>query len=346
MINIGIICPSEIAFRRFLPALQKAKKDFKFVGIAIAGPEEWFEDISNVSKENIRQQQQNEKSKAQKFVDSYGGKIFDSYQSILQSSELDAIYIPLPPALHYKWAKLALENGKHVFVEKPSTICSEETSELIALAKKQKMALHENYMFIFHDQLKVINEVVNSGEIGYVSLYRISFGFPRREKNDFRYNEKLGGGALLDAGGYTIKYATHLLGKTAQVMAAASNYIPDFKVDIFGTATMINDEGLTAQLAFGMDNNYKCDIEVWGSKGTIISNRILTAPVDFVPTYIINKNQKSETRLLPSDDAFYKSILWFKDCIYNDSCRLENYSTIQKQSDLVEQFKQKSQNQK
>ena len=44
MIRIGIICPSEIAFRRFLPALQKALDKFTFVGVAIASPEEWFGD--------------------------------------------------------------------------------------------------------------------------------------------------------------------------------------------------------------------------------------------------------------------------------------------------------------
>ena len=45
MIKIGIICPSEIAFRRFLPALQKANDEIQFAGIAIASPEEWFGDV-------------------------------------------------------------------------------------------------------------------------------------------------------------------------------------------------------------------------------------------------------------------------------------------------------------
>lgn len=339
MIRIGIICPSEIAFRRFMPALKKAEGEIVFAGIGFASPEEWFGDTNNISIETINEQQQRERSKAQTFIDTYGGKIYDGYQKLIESKDVDAIYLPLPPALHYKWAKMALENGKHVFVEKPSTTCLAETDELIRIAGEKKLALHENYMFVFHNQLKAIDDVVKSGEIGDVRLYRISFGFPLRAKNDFRYNKFLGGGALLDAGGYTMKYANYLLGDNARVVTAQVNYIEGFEVEMFGSCTMVNDEGLTAQLAFGMDNDYKCEVEIWGSKGTITSNRILTAPEGFVSSYIIKKNQDLETRNLPADDAFLKSIRHFTACVEDDKLREENYSILHRQESLVEQFK-------
>lgn len=339
MIKIGIICPSEIAFRRFMPALKKAEGKIEFAGIGFASPEEWFGDTSKVSVDAVRDQQERERSKAQTFIDAYGGKIFSGYQKLIESSDIDAIYLPLPPALHYKWAKLALENGKHVFVEKPSTTCLADTDSLIHLASKKGLALHENYMFVFHDQLKVLDDVVKSGEIGDVRLYRISFGFPLRAKNDFRYNKALGGGALLDAGGYTMKYANYLLGDTAKIVTAQVNYIEGFEVGMFGSCTMVNKDGLTAQLAFGMDNDYKCEVEMWGSKGTITSNRILTAPEGFVPTYSIKKNQDVETRNLPSDDAFLKSILRFVDCIKNEDTRYKNYKILNRQATLLSEFK-------
>ena len=155
MIKIGIICPSEIAFRRFMPALQKVGDKIQFAGIAYSSPEEWFGDTSRVSQEAINEQQEREFSKARSFIDAYGGKIYKGYQSLIESRDIDAIYLPLPPSLHFKWAKMALENGKHVFVEKPSTTCLAETDELIKIAKEKNLALHENYMFIFHDQIKV-----------------------------------------------------------------------------------------------------------------------------------------------------------------------------------------------
>lgn len=342
MIKFGIICPSEIALRRFMPALQKANDKIRFSAIGIASPEEWFGDLTNISQDQIDEQQTRERAKAQTFIDQYGGEIVVGYGNLVSSDLIDAAYIPLPPALHHKWAKKALEAGKHVFVEKPSTTCLADTDDLIVLASKKGLALHENYMFIYHEQLNVIDEIVKSGEIGDVRLYRISFGFPLRQLNDFRYNKSLGGGALLDAGGYCMKYANYLLGGNAKVVTAQANYIEGFEVEMYGSATMVNEAGAVAQLAFGMDNDYKCDIEIWGSKGTITSGRILTAPAGFLPSYTIKKNQDLETRELPADDAFLKSIERFVACIECEKTCREEYEILHAQEVLVEQFKTKS----
>lgn len=337
MIRIGIICPSEIAFRRFMPALQKVE-GVTFAAIAIASPEEWFGDLSKVSEQQIEVQQSREREKAQTFIEQYGGEIIVGYETLVSSDKIDAIYIPLPPALHHKWAKLALQNNKHVFVEKPSTTSLEDTMDLISVASEKGLALHENYMFVYHSQLEEIQSIVKSGEIGDVRLYRITFGFPRRAVNDFRYNKALGGGALLDAGGYCMKYANWLLGGDAHIATAQANYIDEFEVDMYGSATMKNADGQTAQIAFGMDNDYRCDIEIWGSKGTITSGRILTAPEGFVPKYTIKKNQDVETRLLSADDAFLKSIQRFVDCVEYATVRQEEYELLKKQEELVGEF--------
>lgn len=321
-----------------MPALQKASDKIKFSAIGIASPEEWFGELYGISKEKIDEQQYRERSKAQTFIDQYGGEIVIGYSNLVSSELVDSVYIPLPPALHHKWAKKALEAGKHVLVEKPSTTCLADTDDLINLASQKGLALHENYMFIYHEQLLAIDEVVKSGEIGDVRLYRISFGFPFRQLNDFRYNKALGGGALLDAGGYCMKYANYLLGGDAKVVTAQANNIEGFEVEMYGSATMVNDHGTVAQLAFGMDNDYKCDIEIWGSKGTITSGRILTAPAGFTPSYTIKKNQDIETRNLPADDAFLKSIERFVSCIVCEATRIEEYKILHTQEELVEQF--------
>lgn len=334
--NISILCPSEIAFRRFLPAL-KTINECRFVGLAINSPSERYGSCLPPETE-IKSMIQDEEKKARRMVDEFGGELFHSYADIIKSQYADAVYIPLPPALHYKWAKEALENGKHVLVEKPSTISYSDTEKLVRIARMNHLALHENYMFIFHDQLSAIESIIQSGEIGEVRLYRISFGFPRRAAHDFRYNRALGGGALIDAGGYTIKYATRLLGETAEIKYAHLNYISEFEVDIYGSATLVNQEGVTAQIAFGMDNDYKCELEVWGSKGTLRTGRVLTAPAGYVPTMTIKKNTETEERTLPSDDAFKKSIEHFIHCINDQEVRNNNYDSILKQARLVEQF--------
>lgn len=340
--KIGILCPSEIAFRRFLPALQKCE-DYQYIGVAVADVEEWFgRTPEEVGKDKYEPVLAKEREKAETFEKQYGGKIFSSYRELIQSDETEAVYIPLPPALHYKWAKLALECGKHVLVEKPSTTDAGHTAELVEIAKKNGLALHENYMFAFHDQLKAINNIVEQGILGDVRLYRINFGFPRRAKNDFRYVKALGGGALLDCGGYTLKYASMLLGSTARIAYSHLNYTDEFDVDLYGSAAMINDQGVTVQISFGMDNSYKCELEIWGSEGCLTTGRILTAPAGFVPNYKIVKGQEVITENLPADDTFYKSLQHFKKCIENQETRIDTYQTIQRQADLVEEFIKKA----
>lgn len=330
MKRIGIICPSEIAYRRFLPALKEVEC-FEYAGVAIANEEE-FDGATDEILDG-------ERAKAQKFVDSYGAKIYEGYSTMIHSKDIDAVYLPLPPGLHYKWAKEALLAGKHILMEKPCTTSFATTDDLIKYAKIKGLATHENYMFAFHDQLESINDIIRSGELGDVRLYRIYFGFPMRTQNDFRYNKALGGGALLDCGGYTFKYASMLLGPSAKIIYAQSNHIDGFSVDMYGSAALVNNEGLTAQVAFGMDQSYKCELEVWCSKGTLYTNRILTAPVGFIPEVIIKKNNEEVKRSLPADDAFKKSIMHFHNCIVDTGVREENYRTILFQAKLVDDFK-------
>ncbi len=340
--RIGIICPSEIAIRRFMPALQQCE-DLIFVGVGVYTREELY-GSENISDEAFLKAQRTEKEKAKAFIDQYGGKIFDGYEAITTSPEIDCLYIPLPPALHFKWAKKALENGKHVLVEKPSTTSAEETKELVEIASEKNLAFHENYMFVFHRQINAVEKIIQGGEIGDVRLYRISFGFPRRAASDFRYNKALGGGALIDAGGYTIRYAVQLLGSSATIRYAQSNYINGFEVDMYGSAALVNKDGITAQIAFGMDNNYKCELEVWGSKGCLTTRRVLTAPVGFVPTAVIRNGNEERTVDLPEDDAFLKSIRHFMDCIQIEEIRKERYSMIVKQAELIDEFKRQAGN--
>ncbi len=335
--RIGIICPSEIAFRRFAPALSEIP-DAEFVGIGVCSKQEYLEDSDReTAAENVFCS--TEREKAKRFVDMYGGKIYDSYEAISSSDDIEALYVPLPPALHFKWAKFALEHGKHVLVEKPSTLRAIDTMELVKTAEKFDRALHENYMFIFHKQLDAIERIIASGEIGDIRLYRISFGFPIREADDFRYSKKLGGGALIDACGYTIKYATRLLGSTSKIVYAQMNDVEGYEVDMYGSGALVNESGVTAQIAYGMDNNYKCELEAWGSKGCLTTGRVLTAPAGYKPKIIIRKGNKDEIRELPDDNAFKKSIEFFINCIERKEIREENYNAITKQAEMVDQFR-------
>ncbi|MCQ2015558.1 Gfo/Idh/MocA family protein [Clostridium butyricum] len=317
-IRIGILGTSEIAFRRFLPAL-KNNSNFTYVGVATR-------DVA----------------KADKFIENYGGKVFDGYESAINSSEIDALYIPLPPAFHYEWAERALNSGKHVMLEKPFTTEHVDTCKLIDIAKNKKLAIHENYMFMFHNQIKKIYEILDTNSIGDIRLIRASFGFPHRGQQDFRYNKELGGGALLDCGGYPIKLVSSLLGEKSKVSTSTLYMDKEKEVDIYGNATLENENGNVAQISFGMDNSYKCEVEIWGSNGEIVAPRIFTAPADLEPEINLTVNGVNSKIDISCDDQFYKSINHFYDSINNNEILEDNFKQIMLQANLVEQIKNNS----
>lgn len=311
-IKIGILGTAEIAYRRFLPALKQLNDTFEYIGVA---------------SRNL--------DKTKDFVNLFGGQGYASYDELLEDKNINAVYIPLPPALHYEWGKKALMAGKHVLLEKPFCVNAKQTKELVNFAIKNNLALHENYMFLFHKQLAVIQNIIQAGAIGKVRLYRIAFGFPKRAANDFRYNKNLGGGALLDCGGYTLKLAGILLGDTAHVVH--SKLINENEnVDLYGNAVLENNAGLTAQIAFGMDNAYKCELEVWGSKGILKAPRIFTAPPDYETELELVTNDGIEKINTGVDNQFANSIEFFRKCIMDSKFRKINYKNILQQSNLID----------
>lgn len=328
-IRIGILCPSEIAFRRFMPAIGKVEM-IEYAGVAIAKKTEWNGEASDDLIAS-------EKKKAEMFKEAYGKKVFESYESMLSSNEIDAVYLPLPPALHYQWAEKALEYGKHVFLEKPSTTCMNDTESLINLAKEKGLALHENYMFAYHAQIDKIRSLIETNEVGELRLIRAAFGFPRRAATDFRYNKELGGGALLDCGGYPIKLIQCLLGDL-KVDSAKLYYEKD--IDLYG-AVQLSGKDATAQISFGMDNSYKCEIEVWGSKGTIYTGRVFTAP-EGMETFIKVKTANEEKEItIQGDDSFQKSINKFVECVNDEAVRLQEYEELQQQIVLIQEVRER-----
>lgn len=334
--RLGIICPSEIAFRRFLPTLSFIS-EITFAGVGVNTIYERYGG-SLPERSVVEETIQRGKNKAQDIVKQYGGRVFESFSSIVSSPDIDALYIPLPPALHYRWAREALEHGKHVLIEKPATVSLDETNDLIKLAGERGLAVHENYMFVFHNQIEVVNNLISAGEIGEVRQYNLRFGFPKRSPNDFRYSKSAGGGALLDAGGYPLKYADMLLGPSAKIRFANLKYVDSFDVDIFGSAVLENDQGVCANVSFGMDNDYKCELEVWGSSGTILADRIFTAPSGYSPKIFLKKGQEQRILDVDADDTFLKSIQWFLKCVESLEVREENYRAIVRQAELLNSF--------
>ena len=187
ILNIGVLGAANIATRSVIPSIVSLSDVFKLTGLA-----------------------SRDLSKAKSLTDSYGGKAYESYETLLAEPSIDAIYIPLPNSLHFPYVKMALEHEKHVLVEKSLGCSLKEVDEMVDIASKNNLVLLENFQFRFHSQLQTILQLVKSGEIGDLRSVQVAFGFPPfPDSNNIRYKQELGGGALLDAGAYAMKIAPY-----------------------------------------------------------------------------------------------------------------------------------------
>lgn len=195
-------------------------------------------------------------------------------------------------------------------------------------------------MFQYHNQHKFVSELINNGEIGELRAFRSCFGFS--DINNFRYSKQLGGGALLDVGGYTIKACSLFLGNSLEIQSSVLNYdLSKCEVDLYGPASLSNKEGVIGQIAFGFDNYYRCDYELWGSKGKITAKKAFTPKPEFKPQIILEKNDQTTILSAPSDDHFLKSINEFGKIL--NSKKFENaYEELLTQSKLQQNLKIKA----
>ncbi|QWF84530.1 Gfo/Idh/MocA family protein [Amycolatopsis sp. CA-230715] len=198
----------------------------------------------------------------------FGCEPVTGYRRLLDRPDIDAVYIPLPPALHATWIDAALRAGKHVLAEKPLTPTSSQTRALADLAAESGLVLMENVAFPYHRRHRQVLELVASGRIGDPVAFTGSFTVPPRPAGDIRHSAELGGGALLDAAVYPAVAAQLVLGEDLRVAGAVLRQ-GSSGVDVAGAALLGRSDGATAQLTFGMHHQYTSEYQILGTLGRI-----------------------------------------------------------------------------
>lgn len=320
-INIGILSAAKIAERMVLPALAELSESFTIGGIA-------------------SRDAQRAKMLAEKYTCNY----FDNYQALLDSNDINAVYIPLPNSMHLEWVIKALQANKHVLVEKSMGCNLSEVEQMNALAQEKNLTLIENFQFRFHKQTQLIKKLLSENTIGDIRLMRCNFGFPPfSDADNIRYQAALGGGALLDAGAYPIKATAEFLGNTYEVHASDFHWDSDKEVDTWGSLYFrSNDSAAVVEAAYGFDNFYQCQIEFWGSKGKITSNRIFTSPPGQKAEIILETAQGKNIIETEADNHFKNMLNYFATCCKNENNELKKYEYAQNihQANQIEKSKQ------
>ncbi len=319
-INIGILGYSSIAKRSIIPALLSIPEKFTLKGIA--------------SKSYLNQN----------FV--FGRTIIDSfntYSSLIQDNNIDAIYISLPNSMHSKWIEKSLDLDLHVLVEKPLATNLTDVKRLNDIASDKNLALMENFQFRFHKQLSLLKDLLKENEIGQLRCLKSSFGFPPLNNNNIRYQSALGGGALLDAGVYPLKISSIFLKNDISVSSSILNYDDKLGVDIWGGGHLVQNNGkLFSQISFGFDNFYQCSIEIWGSAGKLSANRIFTAPAEQKQIISLENGSGKAKIEVPPDNQFQNMLKHFHKLIFSKNLRNPEYDQNITQGKLIQEMIDKS----
>ncbi|WP_250467692.1 Gfo/Idh/MocA family oxidoreductase [Caballeronia sp. GAFFF2] len=197
------------------------------------------------------------------------GAWFGSYEALLASPDVDAIYIPLPNSLHAEWAIKAANHGKHVLCEKPLALSRDEAVSMFEAAERNDVLLLEAFPWYFQPQTAQMMSLIGEGAIGAVRAIQANFGFTVGNPGaNIRMKPELGGGALLDAGSYPLSLIRLVTGTAPQSVQAVATWA-DTKVDISLMATLIYADGRRAQLSCAMDGANHRYATIVGSEGTI-----------------------------------------------------------------------------
>lgn len=139
-------------------------------------------------------------------------QVHRDYRSLLQSPQVDVVAVVTPVWTHYELARAALEQGKHVFVEKPFTSTSQQAEELIELAARKNLKIMVDHTFLFTGSVRKIKQLVDSQELGdlyYYDTMRVNLGLFQHDVN-----------VVWDLAPHDLSIMDHLLPSQAEAVVA------------------------------------------------------------------------------------------------------------------------------
>ncbi|GAB2953468.1 Gfo/Idh/MocA family oxidoreductase [Nonomuraea fastidiosa] len=309
-LGMGVLGCADIAWRRTIPAMRAGGA--RLVAVASRS-----------------------RDKARRFADRFGCRAVQGYERLLERSDIAAVYIPLPNALHARWAEAALLAGKHVLVEKSFTADVATAERLTGLAEGRGLLLMENFTFLHHSQHATARRLVLEGAIGTPRQITADFAIPPGPGSALRYQPELGGGALLECGTYTVRAAQLFLGPDPVVAGGLLVRDGDGGVDLGGGALLYDARGVTAHCSFGFTHMYRCAYSVWGSTGRLTLEWAFTPPPSARPVLRLERQDYREERVLAADDQFANMVRRFVEDAQRPQAHREHAADIVRQARLL-----------
>ena len=215
--------------------------------------------------------------RARSFAQEHGiPRHYGSYEELLADPEIDAVYNPLPNSLHAEWVIKAAEAGKHTLCEKPMGDTAAQVQEMAAACERSGVLLSEAFMFRFAARNHRARQIIASGELGRIWTVKAGFSFniPRSPRN-IRHYPELAGGALADAGCYTVAACRFLLSAEPVAVLSHMRVDEEFGVDMSGSGILEFPGGPTGVISYSMEDAGSQHIEVIGFDGRMVLDQFV-----------------------------------------------------------------------
>ena len=262
---------------------------------------------------------------AQRYYGEEAGVRIMGYDDLLADPSVDAIYIPLPNAMHAEWAMKAAEARKPVLCEKPLGLSAAEVTAMFAAFKRAGVPLMESFMYRFHPQHARVREIIDSGVIGEVLEVRAHLSnnmmSPPDPKN-VRFIPELGGGVLLDMGCYVVSASRMIMQAEPLSIRGWQKMDVRFGVDVADGAVLEFPGGRMGVVSCSFETTGLGHYSVLGRHGMIEVPRALVLGLgSFVPEALIvtvDHNGKRTEELLPANDHYRLIVEAFADAVLDD----------------------------
>lgn len=212
-----------------------------------------------------------DKARAEAFAEEHDiPNVANSYEDVISSPDIDAVYVPLPITAHEEWSIRALRAGKHVLCEKSFAANAAEARAMAAVADETGLVLMDAFHYRYHPIFRRAKEIFHSGRLGDVSQVHATFTIGLDDPSDIRMNYETGGGVTMDIGCYPISWVRHLTGLEPVEVSAEAEVGPP-KVDVMLKTEMTFAGGIHATTLGDMrkGQSFVATLDVRGTKGTM-----------------------------------------------------------------------------
>ncbi|MDX1962044.1 MAG: Gfo/Idh/MocA family oxidoreductase [Pirellulales bacterium] len=242
---------------------------------------------------------------------------YDSYESLLQSGDIDAVYVAVPNTLHREYTERAARQGMHVLCEKPLAYTTADARAMITACREANVRLMTAYRLHFEEGNLQAIAAVKGGEIGEPRLFIATHTMQVKEDN-IRVDAELGGGPLEDIGIYCLNAARYLFQSEPEEVFAYACFGTDprfVEVPESVCATLRFPQNRLATFLCGFGEAKSSEYRVLGTKGLIKVDPAFTWQGD-IQLSVINGQQK--TRKFKHRDQIAAEIIHFVDSVRND----------------------------